>query len=567
MSVDVITFILPDTSVPLQMAFFSVISSFFIVTVLFYLANATEKNWQKNWISHTEDDTSDDLVADHGSVHDISDAVATKSEKWAEVAPGILLVIGLLGTFIGIGIALDSASELLAGAGNDVHHKTDELMGMMAGLGAKFKTSTWGIIAYLSLQIIFSLFKRDDARLRWCIKMIKEQLDAKKEQSNKRFDSMQASLVNAVDRNTASFVTTFNHGIAAIQNMTNKSNALSDMTLKSISELGSKTNELIEHHKLHQSISTKALEIQNEIHMETKSLVSGILMLPESIKSCVSVIEKANYKSHAISSSILDVVNEVLNESKDLTHSMSILPQCIKEMGVSAELMSDAADKNERSNTRFSEVITDFDQGVKSVLVDLSNEISRSLSAMDRNFNSNMENFSNAVEVMNADLKGFLEKFNEESQATGKRQDKSLNEFKYISEDLMEKTKILNTNLQYLFNKLDQSLGAVSSNSVKISALSNEISNSNDNISASLKSISEFSERLIDHNNSNKIIDTKISSIDEFVRSSEDLAKVMREVSSDNIETIRNNLSEVQNVLVKIYDLASNYELQAEVTE
>ena len=64
--------------------------------------------------------------------------------------PGLLLVIGLLGTFVGLGIALNKASEILQqaqGAGMD--QAMGNLMGMMEGLGTKFKTSTWGIIGFL----------------------------------------------------------------------------------------------------------------------------------------------------------------------------------------------------------------------------------------------------------------------------------------------------------------------------------------------------------------------------------------------------------------------------------
>lgn len=113
---------------------------------------ARDASWAKKWNNGTLDDLNDDLDIDHGSVTDLWHAVETSPEKLAEIMPGLLLVVGLLGTFLGLGLALNHASNILgqsnalsaAGAADSMQ----QLTGMMHGLGTKFKTSTWGITGF-----------------------------------------------------------------------------------------------------------------------------------------------------------------------------------------------------------------------------------------------------------------------------------------------------------------------------------------------------------------------------------------------------------------------------------
>lgn len=86
-----------------------------IATTVWLLMSANEEHWENNWNGGClDDDTS--LDSENGSVIELSEAVATKAEQVANIIPGMLLIIGLLGTFIGLGIALNSASAVLASA-------------------------------------------------------------------------------------------------------------------------------------------------------------------------------------------------------------------------------------------------------------------------------------------------------------------------------------------------------------------------------------------------------------------------------------------------------------------
>jgi hypothetical protein len=192
---EVMAFILPQMDDPIQVAFLLIILVLMFGTMISAHLTARPSSWEKKWNGGTPDDSSDDLDIEHGSVNDLLHAVATVPEKIAEIMPGMLLVIGLLGTFLGLGLALNKASAILgqaqamsAGAAAD---SLSHLMGLLQGLGTKFKTSTWGITGFIFLKVWIESTRFEEKRLTWVISKVKAELEMRKRQkiaeaSNKR---------------------------------------------------------------------------------------------------------------------------------------------------------------------------------------------------------------------------------------------------------------------------------------------------------------------------------------------------------------------------------------------
>ncbi|WP_329922635.1 hypothetical protein [Stenotrophomonas geniculata] len=173
----VVDFIKPDFSEPFQLAFFTIILGAAAATVVGVWRTARPDNWKANWEGAGRGNTG--LDVDHGSFNDVCDAVATKPEKYAEIVPGLLLIFGLLGTFVGLGIALDSASSILrnANAQNALDGGMGNLLEMMGGLGTKFRTSTWGILGFLLVKLILAGMGRETQRQQWVIARMKLEMD------------------------------------------------------------------------------------------------------------------------------------------------------------------------------------------------------------------------------------------------------------------------------------------------------------------------------------------------------------------------------------------------------
>lgn len=156
-----------------------------IATVIWLLVSAKETNWEANWHGGDLDDDTNNFAGEHGSVQELSEAVATKAEKVAEIMPSMLLIVGLLGTFLGLGIALNKASTVLAMADTaGMDSAMTQLMGLMDGLGAKFKTSTWGILCFIILNLLFNIFGFQEKRLVWAVKKVREEAQEKERMLN-----------------------------------------------------------------------------------------------------------------------------------------------------------------------------------------------------------------------------------------------------------------------------------------------------------------------------------------------------------------------------------------------
>lgn len=183
MNSDLVSFLLPRLE-PLQMGFFVFITGVTLLTCLMVALKANKANWEKKWLGGKLG--SSGLQADHGSIHDLSEAVSTTAEKIAGIMPGMLLVVGLLGTFLGLGMALDHASTILQKSGNAsvgaMGGAMQDMTAMMQGLGTKFKTSTWGIMAFILLKVWDLILGYESRRLTWCITEVKKETATSEQQ-------------------------------------------------------------------------------------------------------------------------------------------------------------------------------------------------------------------------------------------------------------------------------------------------------------------------------------------------------------------------------------------------
>ena len=103
-----------------------------------------------------------------------------------ENAAGFALIIGLLGTFLGIGLAIEGAGRVLLELNNnsadssvkDMRATMQNLSPILAEIGMKFKVSTWGIITHIILRCSIPFFKIDETWQEATSKYIKEEHDA-----------------------------------------------------------------------------------------------------------------------------------------------------------------------------------------------------------------------------------------------------------------------------------------------------------------------------------------------------------------------------------------------------
>jgi hypothetical protein len=166
----VLSFFLPrldgSAFASLQVIFALVFVAAIVAIPLLLRRTARASQWERRL---AEIEGADNQASIHDTPDELSQAVATAPERWADMLPSLLLVFGLLGTFIGLGLALTEAAGIL-GRGADA---LGGLTPVMDALGSKFKISTWGILAFLFLKLWSMAFPYEEARLAWSARTIK----------------------------------------------------------------------------------------------------------------------------------------------------------------------------------------------------------------------------------------------------------------------------------------------------------------------------------------------------------------------------------------------------------
>lgn len=171
-------FLMPSTDSGLELTFFTLIIGGMLISLVAAEFFGREQTWERNWAGGAQQGA---LDLEHGSINELSHALASLPERIVANMPGLLLIFGLLGTFLGLGMALDKASGVLQGSGDSLNAMSDslaQLTGMMKDLGSKFKTSTWGIIAFIVLKLWeASRWSAESRRVDWCVRQMKLEME------------------------------------------------------------------------------------------------------------------------------------------------------------------------------------------------------------------------------------------------------------------------------------------------------------------------------------------------------------------------------------------------------
>lgn len=446
----IISFLMPIGISPfkveiLPIVFFLIIWSLFAFTIIQVRQQANAKNWEKNW--HGEDgNTSDDLDAEHESILDLSDAVATRAEKIADVMPGIILIIGLLGTFIGLGLALDKASSILSSADvSAMDSSMVQLMGMLEGLGAKFKTSTWGLLAFLLLKLIMAKDGYEERRLKWVIEKVKREFDTirakREEQERLRIEQITS-------------------GLATIG---------STITLQ---------NE-----RLLKQIRSWEVDSLSAAADQKDAISQGFADLQETMNQVPVSIRKMNKETSEWLRQSVDLHQSVSNSMADFIAKND---EVVDKLGKSAQGMSSAAQDMGKSASHLQDVITDFRANMESVIDLLKSDLNQTIQDMNGSFASNMDRMSNDLGVATQDISKAVNGLSESvghtmkevSENIGKSMDiqtKAQTNFEATAAILQKEVLEMTNLVKNLDANIVNALGSVSEGNIRMNKIFNKI--------------------------------------------------------------------------------------------
>jgi hypothetical protein len=375
---ELLAFLLPGNNL-VQLVFgltMLVLTVWSIAGVLIY---ARPQTWARKWQNHAESNAFE-FDADHGSINELSEAVASRAEKLADMMPGILLILGLLGTFLGLGVALNDAAVLLAHPPGDSAATADTMSGlthMMSGLGTKFKTSTWGIISFLVLKAFSALCQYDEKRFQWCVDKFNQTLALSRTTRREQEEKYQDRLVGAIEA-------LGERVIATVEEQSRQQGAGQAQILASLAGLGESSAAAARSSENMQRLFDVNLEAQlAALHsvadhtQKTRSALEGFI---DANSANIEAMRDAGVRmsdgADGVAASAKALLEGVEGFKRDVASVLSTMQEDlsgnIAEMNASFQQnMSGMTDKLATVTTRIKDAVTALDQSVSTTMAEI----------------------------------------------------------------------------------------------------------------------------------------------------------------------------------------------------
>lgn len=350
---EIISFFLPFQLNPfkveiLPIVFFCIIWALFFYTYIRVVKYANKDNWEENWYGGQRDNKDNDLDIDHGSVLEISEAVATPAEKMADIMPGTILIVGLLGTFIGLGLALNHASTILSSADmNDMSNSMGQLMAMLEGLGAKFKTSTWGLLAFLLLKTLLGRNDYEHRRLRWTIEKVKKEIDTRNKQQQDYQIKQQELLLenNSVIRQSNQALMDFiNKNQEAMVSLSQASASMSAAAVQ-MSESAQTLEDVID--SFRKNMEAVTLQLKNDLGNSIENMNFSVRQNMEYITQNLSVTIKG--MSDDFRTNMTEMSNGLNQATDGISHAVDNLSQSVNSTMNQVKNVIDEAEERQKN--------------------------------------------------------------------------------------------------------------------------------------------------------------------------------------------------------------------------
>ncbi|WP_321839685.1 hypothetical protein [Paraburkholderia bannensis] len=382
---EIIRFLLPDGN-RVQWLFLVAMALLASSSAISVFVSARPRNWSKMWARHAETNAAD-FHADHGSINELSHAISTRAERFAEMVPGILLILGLLGTFLGLGVALNDAADLLANPPSDSGAMSGTMSGlthMMSGLGTKFKTSAWGIIAFLSLKAWFAVIGFEDKRLQWCVERFNKTLAVARRAHREREDAAHDRLVNAVDAIGARYAA------STVERRAEQSQIIASLAAMQAS-IDRNGRQAVDTHSMLDAHFRADLAQQSSSQTELLDLLAAL-------KASIDTLGRQSLDTHAvIETRMREQVDALSATAVHTKETRASLEDFIAANGKNIDAMRDAglqmskgADDIARSAQALGEGVESFRQRVDETLGKMQEDLKSSIAEMNGSFQTSI---------------------------------------------------------------------------------------------------------------------------------------------------------------------------------
>ena len=558
---DFTNFLLPDFSDPIQLVFFSImvlLTAGIVASTHYY---AKDAQWTVKWTGgNHRSKASDSLDIEHGSVMDLSHAVATAPEKLADVMPGLLLIIGLLGTFLGLGLALNNASNILSqpdalnpgAAANSMQ----SLLGMLQGLGTKFKTSTWGIIGFILLKTWSEFARFEEKRLAWVIRKVKYDLEIK-EQENKVYEEEKLSkVVQTISDSASKTILAFEFSIEKLINVFSSQEKdriareqIRDLTtfelLRKGSEQTSEVCNVID--KNFVTLKNVIFEVNDKVDVRNSELLATVQVCFGEVNRLLnSMTYELKISSRAIT--------EFSGNTESLITGMSVASERMAEGATQVSVAGNGLVSAVESFTqKFAQVLDQMRTELAATITEMSEQATNSLASGSDKLQAATSSISHALTQLSGDVKDMMISMQSSIEQGLDAQNKASFSSIQTSRSLSEQIENSNGMLQKVIKPIDDGLQAISTfNRQQISVQRNlEVSMDgllrlSSDLTSLLRAFTQLSQRmepipeyLIDSNNSLQGINSYLASMsavksyhDAFITINNSIERLQSEIKA-----------------------------------
>lgn len=606
-----ISFIMPSKGSAIELFFFSTIVFFVVCSLIAsYPFKLYYVKWKLNFDSLVTENTKLGLKNEN-SLDNIKAEVATKLEGVLSAVPSIILVYGLLGTFLGIGLALNEASSILSSAGDVGNSGVGEdtiqkIGGLLNGLGAKFKTSTWAIISYIILNIWFeTIGSFETKRNQWVLSQVIEikrylsEVESQNNYSHKNnmYDfwsdskTLKDTIIRSAKESSEEILITLRDAITAINKTSEQLSLINNANLEMIENvqsgnalqqqlLGTVINEQIKIGTIltnnfevqhQQYTSTKEL---NEIHlkmvqenhmvivdMQNQSLQNQNMTIAK-LSSCheeiIPLIKKGNLL-------IEDVSSEVFKTNQ----YQEKLVTSISGIENAGNIMTEAANKFSSQSENLARSIIQFSDNTEKTLLNIEKSINSSVENLSLKMQDVNNELNNSIHLMTNDLKAITDEMSVTFNDANTKLNSSITELNIdikntlslVSTELGKSINGMSTQMEDIIKQTSTELNEANEKlNQSINTMSDSIDSTMTGISENLNSsINQMSDSML---GVNKQLKTSIEEMDiniknTMVTMSNDLIKSTDKMGSDlQIATkqINDSINQLPTITEKLFD-------------
>lgn len=525
---DVLGFLLPRFGDPLQLTFFLVISMMIGATIASAHRMARPVSWERKWNRGTPDDPTDDLGIEHGSVTDLWHAVATAPEKLTEIMPGMLLVVGLLGTFLGLGLALNNASSILGhsnladpGAAAD---SMQNLLGMLQGLGTKFKTSVWGILGFVTLKIWSESTRFDEKRLAWVIGKVKGELEQRKRTEEEVRQARQQALFMQIGGTAQHVVDGFGHQLG----MLIKSNE--SLHLQQLAQLA----------RIEQGgagIRTDLARVQAGIEQGNQAVRTELVLVQQGIgrgnEAVCAELARVQAGTEAMRTAMASFTGSTQSVVEKMGQAAEGMAEGADRVGAGATQLVEAVNAFE---SQFTEVLDNVRHDLSGAINNLSAQASDTLKEGSRQLNEATTKISTALGVLSADVKETMNAVNVSINEALKIQDRAAKKFIESNDTLNLNIETTTGMVEKLAKPIETGLQAVSAANLKIGSVARAVETSTASlveVVGQLKGLPDALSPLEGMTEEHKALLAMLRPLGETVRVQQAMLDLLKEIQRD----------------------------------